>query len=77
MNSLTAEDVMRQALTIMDGFAVKANQHDGASICICDACSVVMDLKLRDFLHAGDASIRKVVQFVKVRARTLFLPTIL
>jgi hypothetical protein len=37
----TAENVMRQAVEIMDAFAVKANQLDGVNICICDACSVV------------------------------------
>ena len=53
MNSPTAEDVMRQVLAIMDAFAVKANQLDGANICICDACSVVMDLKLKGLLHTA------------------------
>lgn len=61
----TAREVMDQALAIMDAFAVKAHQLDAINICVCDACSVVRDLKLKGFLHAGDASIKKIAGFKK------------
>jgi hypothetical protein len=61
----TAAEVMRQAIAMMDAFAVKSSQLDGVNICICDACSVVRDLKLKGFLHAGDCSIKKLSRFKK------------
>ena len=69
----TAEEVMRQALAIMDAFVVKANQLDGINICICDACSVVRDLKLKGFLHAGNAAIKKVGKFEEIAGEDVIL----
>ena len=56
----TAGEVMDQALAIMDAFAVKAHELDALNICVCDACSVVRDLKLKGFLHAGEASHKRI-----------------
>lgn len=61
----TARDVMAQALAVMDAFAVKAHALDAINICVCDACSVVRDLKLKCFLHAGEASLKKIAGFRK------------
>lgn len=69
----TAENVMRQAQVIMDAFVVKASQLDGANICICDACKVVTDLKLKGFLHAGDAAIKSVARHEELASEDVIL----
>lgn len=63
--AVTARKVMEQAVAIMAAFAVKAYQLDVLNICVCDACSVVRDLKLKGFLHAGDASLKTIAGFRK------------
>jgi hypothetical protein len=69
----TAENVMRQTMTIMEAFVEKAMRLDGINICICDACSVVKDLKLKGFLHAGEAVIKKVAQYEELGGEDIIL----
>lgn len=69
----TAANVLRQAVNMMGAFVEKAKQLDGVNICICDACSVVTDLKLKAFLHAGDAAIKRVAQFEELGGEDIIL----
>ena len=69
----TAANVMRQTMSMLEAFVEKARELDGVNICICDACSVVTDLKLKAFLHAGDAAIKRVAQFEELGGEDIIL----
>ena len=66
-SSEMAKDISQQILRLFNAFKAKeAELVSDCSLCICEACATVDQLKLKAVVHHGEAVFSKVGQFQKV-----------
>jgi class 3 adenylate cyclase len=58
-----AQDVLRQVTAFMDAFKARERELIACNVCTCEACLTIGQLKLKAFLHIGEAAISKIRQF--------------
>ena len=64
--SRTATLVKEQIPLFQSTFNREIAVLNGMHVCTCDACTHVMDLKLKQVLHAGEVGIERIGQFEKL-----------
>ena len=58
-----AQDVLRQVAAFIDAFKVRERELIACMACACEACRNIQQLKIKAFLHVGQAVIKKIRQF--------------
>jgi len=62
----TIAGVKTQVLEFFRAFYQKANELSGATLCICEACKSVANLRLKVVMHTGDVEFEQIKSFVKL-----------
>jgi hypothetical protein len=62
----TAEQVKDQIVLFFTTFSKEITRLSQMRTCVCDACTKVGDLKLKQVIHLGDVAIEKIEKFVKL-----------
>jgi len=57
------QDVLRQVTAFFEAFKARERALIACDACVCDACRNIAQLKLKAFLHIGEAAIKKIRQF--------------
>lgn len=58
-----ARDVVRQVTGFFEAFQARSRALTAASICPCQACGNISDLKLKVIVHAGQVAYKRIRQF--------------
>lgn len=58
-----AKDILRQVTRFFEAFEDREVALIACDACVCDACSQIGQLKLKAFLHVGQAAFKKIRQF--------------
>jgi hypothetical protein len=62
----TAEQVKSQVVNFFSSFNKEIAELNQMKTCVCDACTRVTDLKLKQVIHVGDVAIEKIDRFEKL-----------
>ena len=72
--SAVARDVARQAQAFFDVFYERARAlSTERADCDCDACQRILDLRLKAFLHCGEAVFKKIRQFEEMAGEDVII----
>jgi len=67
------QDILRQVTAFMDAFKARERELIACNICTCEACLQTSQLKLKVFLHVGQAAIKKIRQFEELASEDVIL----
>jgi hypothetical protein len=62
----TIDGVKAQILNFFRAFYQKIYELNGATMCICEACTSVANLRLKVVMHAGEVEFEQIKSFVKL-----------
>jgi len=62
----TADQVKEQVVKFFSAFNREIAELNQMKTCVCDACTKVADLKLKQVIHIGDVAIEKIEKFEKL-----------
>ncbi|HET7376319.1 MAG TPA: DUF2652 domain-containing protein [Anaerolineae bacterium] len=68
-----AQDVLRQVTSFFEAFRAKERELIACDVCRCDACNNIGQLKLKAFLHVGEAAFKKIRQFEELAGEDVIL----
>jgi class 3 adenylate cyclase len=68
-----AQDILRQVSAFVDAFKARERELIACNVCTCDACLTIGQLKLKAFLHVGEAAIKKIRQFEELAGEDVIL----
>ncbi|MDQ4044698.1 MAG: DUF2652 domain-containing protein [Chloroflexota bacterium] len=68
-----AQDVLQQVMLFFDVFNTTERALIACDACRCEACNQISRLKLKAFLHVGEAVIKKVRQFEELAGEDVIL----
>jgi class 3 adenylate cyclase len=57
------QDVLRQVTAFVEAFKTRERELIACNACTCEACLTIGQLKLKAFLHVGEAAISQIRQF--------------
>ncbi len=70
----TAQDVFQQVRRFFTAFKQRSVELSGAmSLCHCEACVGIPDLKLKAFLHQGQVAFKRVKQFEEIAGENVII----
>ena len=61
--SAAAQDILRQVTAFFEAFRAKEHALIACDTCRCEGCNHIAQLKLKAFLHVGEAAFKKIRQF--------------
>lgn len=70
---LAAEDILQQVRAFFDAFRAKERSLIACDTCSCEACNNIGQLKLKAFLHTGQAVIKRIRQFEELGGEAAIL----
>jgi len=62
----TIDGVKNQVLNFFQAFYRKVYELSGATVCVCEACSCVENLRLKVVMHAGEVEFEQIRSFTKL-----------
>jgi class 3 adenylate cyclase len=68
-----AQEILRQVTAFFNAFRAKERALIACSACRCEACDNIAELKLKAFLHVGEAAIKKIRQFEELAGQDVIL----
>lgn len=68
-----AKDILNQVTKFFDAFRAKERALIACDVCRCDACDNIDQLKLKAFLHVGEAVIKHIRQFEELAGENVIL----
>lgn len=69
-----AQDILRQVTRFFDAFQQREKELvSECSLCACDACAKVDQLRLKAILHHGEVAIKQIQQFEELAGETVIL----
>lgn len=68
-----AQEILRQVTAFFNAFRAKERALIACSACRCPACDNIAELKLKAFLHVGEAAIKKIRQFEELAGEDVIL----
>src|SRR5579859_4571618 len=68
-----AQDVLAQVITFFDAFKEKERELIACDACRCDACNNISQLKLKAFVHSGQAVFKQIRQFEELAGEDVIL----
>lgn len=71
--SAAAKDILNQVTKFFEAFRAKERALIACDVCRCDACDNIDQLKLKAFLHVGEAVIKHIRQFEELAGENVIL----
>lgn len=68
-----AQDILRQVTSFFEAFRVKERELIACDVCRCEACNNIGQLKLKAFIHSGEAAFKKIRQFEELAGEDVIL----
>jgi len=68
-----AQDILRQVTAFFEAFHAKERALIACDTCRCEACNHIAELKLKAFLHVGEAAFKKIRQFEELAGEDVIL----
>jgi class 3 adenylate cyclase len=66
-------DILRQVTAFFEAFHAKARALIACDTCRCEGCNHIADLRLKAFLHVGEAAFKKIRQFEELAGEDVIL----
>ena len=68
-----AQDILRQVAAFFEAFHAKERALIACDTCRCEGCNHIAELKLKAFLHVGEAAFKKIRQFEELAGEDVIL----
>jgi len=68
-----AQDILRQVTAFFEAFHAKARALIACDTCRCEGCNHIGELRLKAFLHMGEAAFKKIRQFEELAGEDVIL----